>query len=382
MALVSGVGVPAGAVFDTMELQNDPTFDERGIMQVMEHPNGTFKMPTWPVRVDGKPARSASARQHSAEVLNDWLPRRREIAALKSEGVVGGCDSPLGAGHPRDPRRAPLVVEAQTARKIPRLGYLCRRLPWMPRRARRCSTAYAVSSAIEGGTSPSISGSRTASTVCRSCRGARPTPARRHRGRRRSADRPRGPKGHHDDSDRDDERRRSRRQRPSRRASRVPAATSLLDGRRARAERRCPALKEIRPGAARVAVLWNSAYPEKANEFEETQKAARLLGIQLQPLRIQRADEIEGAIESAVESARTLITLPDPLTNTHGKQIADLAFEAAFRPRCSPAGRRRTDLLRPSYTDLFHRAAGYVDKILKGARSATCRSSSPPNSSW
>ena len=38
MALVSGVGVPAGAVFDTMELQQDPTFEERGIMQVMEHP--------------------------------------------------------------------------------------------------------------------------------------------------------------------------------------------------------------------------------------------------------------------------------------------------------------------------------------------------------
>jgi len=57
MALVSGVGVPAGAVFDTMELQKDRTFDERGIMQVMEEPKGKFKMPTWHVRVDGKPAR-------------------------------------------------------------------------------------------------------------------------------------------------------------------------------------------------------------------------------------------------------------------------------------------------------------------------------------
>jgi crotonobetainyl-CoA:carnitine CoA-transferase CaiB-like acyl-CoA transferase len=38
-----------------MELQNDPSFEARGIMQVMEHPSGAFKMPTWPVRVDGKP---------------------------------------------------------------------------------------------------------------------------------------------------------------------------------------------------------------------------------------------------------------------------------------------------------------------------------------
>jgi formyl-CoA transferase len=92
MALVSGVGVPAGAVFDTMELQKDPTFEERGIMQVMEHPNGKFKMPTWPVRVDGKPARlqpSPLLGQHSAEVLNDWLGLGAgEIAALKSEGVL------------------------------------------------------------------------------------------------------------------------------------------------------------------------------------------------------------------------------------------------------------------------------------------------------
>jgi formyl-CoA transferase len=92
MALVSGVGVPAGAVFDTMELQQDPTFDERGIMQLMEHPNGTFKMPTWPVRVDGKPARltpSPLLGQHSAHVLDDWLGiGAGDIAALKSEGVL------------------------------------------------------------------------------------------------------------------------------------------------------------------------------------------------------------------------------------------------------------------------------------------------------
>src|SRR5499426_3170781 len=76
MALISGVGVPAGAVFDTMELQNEPSFEKRGIMQVMDHPSGPFKMPTWPVRVDGKPPRlrpSPLLGQHGAEVLTDWL---------------------------------------------------------------------------------------------------------------------------------------------------------------------------------------------------------------------------------------------------------------------------------------------------------------------
>ena len=73
MKLIGGVGVPAGAVFDTMELQNDPSFEKRGIMQVMHHPSGPFKMPAWPVRVDGKPPRvkpSPLLGEHNAEVLN------------------------------------------------------------------------------------------------------------------------------------------------------------------------------------------------------------------------------------------------------------------------------------------------------------------------
>ena len=92
MMLISGVGVPAGAVFDTMELQNDPSFEKRGIMQVMEHPSGPFKMPTWPVRVDGRPPRvkpSPLLGQHGAEVLTAWLGLGADdIAALKSEGVL------------------------------------------------------------------------------------------------------------------------------------------------------------------------------------------------------------------------------------------------------------------------------------------------------
>jgi len=92
MTLVSGVGVPAGAVFDTMELHNDPSFEKRGIMQVMDHPNGGFKMPGWPVRVDGKPPRVTASPllgQHNAEVLNGWLGLGpADVAALKSEEVL------------------------------------------------------------------------------------------------------------------------------------------------------------------------------------------------------------------------------------------------------------------------------------------------------
>jgi formyl-CoA transferase len=61
-------------------------------MQVMPHPNGDFKMASWPVRVDGQPPRlkpSPLLGQHNAEVLHDWLGiDTAELAALQSEGVL------------------------------------------------------------------------------------------------------------------------------------------------------------------------------------------------------------------------------------------------------------------------------------------------------
>jgi len=92
MEKLIAVGVPSGAVLDTMELQNEPSFEERGIMQVMPHPNGDFKMASWPVRVDGKPPTlkpSPLLGQHSEDVLQDWLGiDAKGIAALREEGVL------------------------------------------------------------------------------------------------------------------------------------------------------------------------------------------------------------------------------------------------------------------------------------------------------
>ena len=93
MKQVGAVGVPAGAVFDTMELQNEPDFENRGIMQTVQHPKyGPFKMPSWPVRIDGKPPRvepSPMLGQHTEDVLTGWLGlSAADVAGLKSDGVV------------------------------------------------------------------------------------------------------------------------------------------------------------------------------------------------------------------------------------------------------------------------------------------------------
>ena len=92
MEKLIGVGVPAGAVFDTKELQNEPSFYERGFMQTVKHHNGEYKMASWPVRIDGKMVRikgSPGLGQDTAEVLQSWLGIDGvQQAALKTEGVL------------------------------------------------------------------------------------------------------------------------------------------------------------------------------------------------------------------------------------------------------------------------------------------------------
>jgi crotonobetainyl-CoA:carnitine CoA-transferase CaiB-like acyl-CoA transferase len=93
MKIIGEAGVPAGAVFDTLELMNDPSLAERGIMQTIEHPTtGEVTMPAWPVRFDGAPPRvkpSPLLGQHNAEVLGSWIGiGSAEVDALHAEGIV------------------------------------------------------------------------------------------------------------------------------------------------------------------------------------------------------------------------------------------------------------------------------------------------------
>jgi crotonobetainyl-CoA:carnitine CoA-transferase CaiB-like acyl-CoA transferase len=62
-------------------------------MQTIDHPTtGKVKMPTWPVRFDGAPAKlkpSPQLGQHVEEVLGSWLSMdAREIAVLRQDGIV------------------------------------------------------------------------------------------------------------------------------------------------------------------------------------------------------------------------------------------------------------------------------------------------------
>ena len=92
MRIIGEAGVPCGAVMDTGDLLAEPTFQARGIIQTQHHPDGELRMPTFPVRFDGKPPKIAPAPllgEHTTQVFGQWLGMsERDVTGLKDEGVI------------------------------------------------------------------------------------------------------------------------------------------------------------------------------------------------------------------------------------------------------------------------------------------------------
>jgi len=92
MRLIGAAGVPAGAVLDTGDLLAEPSFVKRGIIQTMQHPNGEFRMPAFPVRFDGAPAPvkpSPLLGEHTTQVCTEWLEMSAvDIDELRSDGII------------------------------------------------------------------------------------------------------------------------------------------------------------------------------------------------------------------------------------------------------------------------------------------------------
>jgi putative tryptophan/tyrosine transport system substrate-binding protein len=137
---------------------------------------------------------------------------------------------------------------------------------------------------------------------------------------------------------------------------------------------------------ARVAVLWNPAYPEKATEFNHTEAAARTLSIEVQSLEVRSANEVDNALDATIkERVGALVILPDPLTNTHQARIVEFAEKRRLptmftqRPPVELGGLMSYG---PNYANLFRRAATYVDKILKGTKPADLPVEQPTKFEW
>src|SRR5438067_334570 len=93
MQIIGAAGVPAGAGPDTPGLYNDPSFEKRGIMKAMHHPDGDWKCESGPGGFDGKPPElkpSPKLGQHTEEVFQSWLGLSSgEIDRLRAEKIIG-----------------------------------------------------------------------------------------------------------------------------------------------------------------------------------------------------------------------------------------------------------------------------------------------------
>jgi putative ABC transport system substrate-binding protein len=138
--------------------------------------------------------------------------------------------------------------------------------------------------------------------------------------------------------------------------------------------KRLELLKKVAPKISRVGVLYDPSNPPKAIEFNEMQIAARALGIDLQALPMESAEDVERAFMVASEAqVDAFIALQSPLTVHHRAQIASLALKSRRPLMVAEKGLLKAGGLMsygPDYADLCRRAATYVDKLLKGANPA------------
>jgi putative ABC transport system substrate-binding protein len=134
------------------------------------------------------------------------------------------------------------------------------------------------------------------------------------------------------------------------------------------------ALTEIAPGASRIALLWN---PDAGtgDGFGRAANAAKLLALTPISFEVRSPDGFDAAFEQMrAQRVNALFVVTDPLTLANRETIVRLAMMHRI-----PAAYEFGEFVRsgglvayaPSITDQFRRAAGYVDKILRGAQPGT-----------
>jgi hypothetical protein len=133
-------------------------------------------------------------------------------------------------------------------------------------------------------------------------------------------------------------------------------------------------LKEIAPRMTRAAVLRDVTLPTGMGQFAAIQSAATPLGVELRPLGVRDASEIERGITGFAQSGPGgLIVTSGAFAFVHRELIVTLAARHRL-PAVSPYRRMATGgglmSYGPDASDAYRRAATYVDRILKGEKPA------------
>ena len=138
--------------------------------------------------------------------------------------------------------------------------------------------------------------------------------------------------------------------------------------------KRVELLKESFPKLSRVAVLSHGALGADQEELQETQAAARTLGVQIQSFTVQEPSQFLGTYAEMIKRrADALIFFTSAFTVFHRRQLVELAIKNGLPTMCGGAAWSNDGCLisyGPNVTELYRRAAVFVDKILKGTKPA------------
>lgn len=140
-------------------------------------------------------------------------------------------------------------------------------------------------------------------------------------------------------------------------------------------EKRLEILREVVPGSALVAAIFNADNPATLAQFAETQAAATRLGMKATPLDIKFPEGIEPAFaDAARRNAGAVIVISDSATIGNRGQLGSAGLKyklpTMFANRAYLSGGGLMSY-GPSIPEAFHDAARYVDRILKGAKPGT-----------
>jgi ABC-type uncharacterized transport system substrate-binding protein len=132
---------------------------------------------------------------------------------------------------------------------------------------------------------------------------------------------------------------------------------------------------EALPRVSRVTALWNPANSVfQKQQVAEARAAAPKLKLQLQFVEARSADELDRALATiAQQPTQALFVLADPLFGPMAARIAGDAVTRRLPTVSGPSEYADAGMLLtygPNYSDLYTRAAAYVDKIVKGAKPA------------
>ena len=138
------------------------------------------------------------------------------------------------------------------------------------------------------------------------------------------------------------------------------------------AAKRLEMLVDLVSGLKRVGVFMDPTFPSAPLELKEVESAARVLNLEIQPSAVRRAEDLEAAVQAAAEQhGQAPFVVPGLVFTEQRKRVAEVAIKGRLPTMLSRREHVEAGGLvsyGTNYSDMYRRAATFVDKILKGAK--------------